>query len=170
MRPDKLPNCDVDVSGSRLQRIDSGWVNTACYVAVPFTSVRFGDAPRVDGDIRLDPIFNWDLSIAKRIPVASRTRLEFTAEIYNLFNRVRFGAPGNQVGTPLFGRVTTQVNQPRAMQFGLVSQEQATIETYVTAKALDGLYSMIAEQEQAFRRNPLAATSDIVRKVFGVLK
>ena len=58
----------------------------------------------------------------------------------------------------------------RATQFGLMNQEQATIESYVTSKALDGLYLMIAEQEKAFRQNPLGATSDIVRKVFGVLK
>lgn len=58
----------------------------------------------------------------------------------------------------------------RATQFGLVSEEQATIESYVTTKALDGLYLMIAEQEKAFRQNPLAATSSIVRRVFGALK
>ena len=118
MRPDKLADCDVSVSGSRDARIDSGWFNTACYAAVPFTDVRFGTAPRVDGDVRLDPIFNWDFSVAKQVPVSTRMNLQFTAEVYNLFNRVRFGAPGNQVGTPLFGRVTSQVNQPRAIQFG----------------------------------------------------
>ena len=118
MRPDKLADCDVGVSGSRDARIDSGWFNTACYAAVPFTDVRFGTAPRVDGDVRLDPIFNWDFSVAKQVPVSTRMNVQFTAEVYNLFNRVRFGAPGNQVGTPLFGRVTSQVNQPRAIQFG----------------------------------------------------
>jgi hypothetical protein len=29
---------------------------------------------------------------------------------------------------------------------------------------------MIGEQEKAFRTNPLGATSDIVKKVFGALK
>ncbi len=55
-------------------------------------------------------------------------------------------------------------------QLGLVRKEQATIEQYVTAKALDGLYFMIGEQEKAFRRDPLGASSDIVRKVFGALR
>jgi hypothetical protein len=58
----------------------------------------------------------------------------------------------------------------RATQFGLVSEEQASIESYVTTKALEGLYLVIAEQEKAFRQNPLAATSSIVRKVFGALR
>jgi hypothetical protein len=54
--------------------------------------------------------------------------------------------------------------------FGLIQQDQATVEGYVTGKALDGLYFMIAEQEKAFRRNPVGATSDIVRKVFGSIR
>jgi hypothetical protein len=50
-----------------------------------------------------------------------------------------------------------------------VKKDDATIETYVTRKALDGLYLMIAEQEKAFRQNPVGATSDIVKKVFGAI-
>jgi hypothetical protein len=53
--------------------------------------------------------------------------------------------------------------------FGLVKPEQATIELYVTQKALDGLYTMIAEEEKKIRDNPLAAGSDIIRRVFGAL-
>jgi hypothetical protein len=54
-------------------------------------------------------------------------------------------------------------------QFGLISKDQATIESYVTQKTLDGLYLMIGEQEKAFRKDPVGASSDIVRKVFGAL-
>jgi len=53
---------------------------------------------------------------------------------------------------------------------GLVQEDQASIERYVTQKALDGLYYMIGEQEKAFRANPVGASSAIVRKVFGALK
>lgn len=53
---------------------------------------------------------------------------------------------------------------------GLVKKEDASIETYVTRKALDGLYLMIAEQEKSFRQNPVGASSDIVKKVFGALR
>jgi len=55
-------------------------------------------------------------------------------------------------------------------QLGLIKKDQATIEGYVTQKALDGLYFMIGEQEKAFRKDPLGASSDIVRKVFGALR
>jgi Protein of unknown function (DUF4197) len=53
---------------------------------------------------------------------------------------------------------------------GLVKEDQASIERYVTQKSLDGLYFMIGEQEKAFRRDPVGASSDIVRKVFGALR
>lgn len=53
---------------------------------------------------------------------------------------------------------------------GLLPQQQATVEGYVTDRALDGLYLMIAEEEKAIRSNPLGYGSKIIGKVFGSLK
>jgi hypothetical protein len=58
----------------------------------------------------------------------------------------------------------------QGVAFGLIKPEQATVERYVTQKALDGLYTMIAEEERRIRANPVAAGSDIIRRVFGALK
>jgi len=58
----------------------------------------------------------------------------------------------------------------QGVALGLIKEDQASIESYVTQKALDGLYFMIGEQEKAFRQDPVGATSDIVRKVFGALR
>jgi hypothetical protein len=58
----------------------------------------------------------------------------------------------------------------QASQLGLLKKDQSTVEGYVTQKALDGLYVMIAEQEKALRQNPLGATSDIVKRVFGAMR
>jgi len=68
--------------------------------------------------------------------------------------------------------LATQYNSlaGQATQLGLVGKEQASIESYVTSKALDGLYLMIGEQEKALRQNPVGAASDIVRKVFGAIR
>ena len=54
-------------------------------------------------------------------------------------------------------------------KLGLIKGDAANIETYVTEKALDGLYLMIGEEERAIRQNPAAAGSAIVSKVFGAL-
>ena len=58
----------------------------------------------------------------------------------------------------------------QGVALGLVKEDQASIESYVTQKALDGLYFMIGEQEKAFRKDPVGASSSIVRKVFGALR
>jgi hypothetical protein len=55
----------------------------------------------------------------------------------------------------------------QAKQFGLVKSEDATIEQYVTRKALDGLYHMIGEEEKSLRKNPIGCGSDILKRVFG---
>lgn len=55
-------------------------------------------------------------------------------------------------------------------KFGLVKEQDAHIDDYVTRKALDGLYLMIAEEEKTIRKDPIAATGNLARKVFGALK
>ena len=58
----------------------------------------------------------------------------------------------------------------KGLQLGVIDASQASIEQYVTKKALDGLYTMIADEEKALRQDPVGATSSLVRKVFGALK
>ena len=58
----------------------------------------------------------------------------------------------------------------QGVKLGVIKQDDASIETYVTRKALDGLYLMIAEQEKSFRTDPVGASSSIVKKVFGALR
>ena len=58
----------------------------------------------------------------------------------------------------------------QGLALGLIEEEQASIERYVTTKTLDGLYFMIGEQEKAFRKDPVRASSDIVRRVFGAMR
>ena len=54
-------------------------------------------------------------------------------------------------------------------QLGLVDAKQAKIENYVTQKTLDGLFLMVAEQEQAIRKDPVGSATGMARKVFGLL-
>jgi hypothetical protein len=58
----------------------------------------------------------------------------------------------------------------KAAEFGLVKKEDANIQQYVTAKALDGLFTMVSEEEKKIRQNPVAYGSSILTKVFGALK
>lgn len=58
----------------------------------------------------------------------------------------------------------------KAAKYGLVKAEDANLENYVTAKALDGLYLMIAEEEKAIRTDPVGAAGGLAKKVFGLLQ
>jgi hypothetical protein len=57
----------------------------------------------------------------------------------------------------------------KAAQVGLVSSQAANLDDYVTSRALDGLFSRMADEERAIRKDPLGQGSALVRKVFGAL-
>jgi hypothetical protein len=57
----------------------------------------------------------------------------------------------------------------QAAAFGLVKAEHASLDAYVTQKALDGLYFMVAEEEKKIRKDPVGTASSIIKKVFGAL-
>lgn len=57
----------------------------------------------------------------------------------------------------------------KAAKLGLIKDEDSHLDNYVTAKALDGLYLMIAEEEKAIRKDPVGAAGSLAKKVFGAL-
>jgi hypothetical protein len=58
----------------------------------------------------------------------------------------------------------------KAAKYGLVREQDAHLDNYVTQKTLDGLYLMIAEEEKAIRQDPAGAAGKLAKKVFGALK
>jgi Protein of unknown function (DUF4197) len=58
----------------------------------------------------------------------------------------------------------------QASKLGLVDAKDATVESYVTGKALDGLFLMMAKEELAVRKDPVGTASKLLQKVFGALK
>ena len=78
---------------------------------------------------------------------------------------------------PIVQRATARVglaqkyNQyaARGVRVGLVDAQDANLDDYVTRKALDGLYFVVAEEERKIRKDPVGAASSLIRKVFGAL-
>ncbi len=78
---------------------------------------------------------------------------------------------------PIVKQATDQVGLARqynafagqAASFGAIDAKSANIENYVTEKALDGLFSVIATEEAKIRENPAEAATSLARKVFGSL-
>lgn len=57
----------------------------------------------------------------------------------------------------------------KAARFGLIDRKDADLNSYVTQKALGGLFLMIAEKEKKIRRDPLGNASSLIRTVFGAI-
>ena len=57
----------------------------------------------------------------------------------------------------------------KAAKLYLLESQDANLDDYVTRKALDGLYSVIAEQEKTIRHDPVGTGSKLLEKVFGGL-
>jgi hypothetical protein len=69
-------------------------------------------------------------------------------------------------------RLAQKYNQyaDRGVALGVVEREHADLDEYVTQKALDGLYLMMAEEEKKIRNDPVGTGKSILKKVFGALK
>lgn len=55
----------------------------------------------------------------------------------------------------------------QASKLGVMDAKSANVESYVTQKALDGLFTVMAEQEKAIRKDPIGTGSALLKKVFG---
>ncbi len=52
----------------------------------------------------------------------------------------------------------------------LLGQDATDIDGYVTQKALDGLFLLVADEEKKIRKDPIGRTTSLLRKVFGILR
>jgi hypothetical protein len=118
------------------------------------------------------PIFmaaikNMTISDAKGILKGSNTAATdyFRVKTYNLLKRQY---------SPVIKKELEQVGAVKLynelyekyIQIPLVTKPDVKLEDYVTEKALDGLFSVVAKEERRIRQDPAARTSDLLWKVF----
>jgi hypothetical protein len=83
--------------------------------------------------------------------------------------------PLSQQFLPIVTRATDQVALAdkfnavagKAARLGLLKGDDTNIQRHVTAKALDGLYLVIGDEERKIRRDPVATGSALLKQVFG---
>lgn len=86
--------------------------------------------------------------------------------------------PLSQKFLPIVTRATRKVSLAekynavagKASALGLLKRDEENVQEYVTARALDGLYLMIGEEEKKIRHDPIGTGSALLKKVFGALK
>ena len=82
----------------------------------------FGNQTRYNPKFRQFGNYNENISIAKSFPIKEQIRLDFRAEAFNAFNRVRFGTGSLQLQSNQLGQLTGSgdlLNSPRSMQVAL---------------------------------------------------
>jgi hypothetical protein len=78
----------------------------------------FGNAP-VYLPFRQPTFMSESFGIFKDTQIKERLKLQFRTELSNPFNRVVFGAPSTDFSAGTFGKISSQGNSPRIIQFGL---------------------------------------------------
>lgn len=84
-----------------------------------------------------------------------------TAELTQMFKPVINKALSNVNATKYWSDVTTVYNN---FSRNKVSTD---LNAYVTQKAMDGIFLQVGLEEQKIRKNPVARTTEILKKVFG---
>ena len=88
----------------------SAFVDPAAYT--------FGNLPRSAPFGLLSPhLLDEDISVRREIVVREKVRLAFEANIFNITNSVYFGVPGVNIDSTTFGKVSSQANLSRKVQF-----------------------------------------------------
>jgi hypothetical protein len=51
-----------------------------------------------------------------------------------------------------------------------VKKQNPNLDDYVTKKAINGLFILVADEEAKIRKDPMAQVTDLLKKVFGCVK
>ena len=83
----------------------------------------FGNMTRYNPKFRSTPSLNENFSFTKSFRLREQSRVEFRGEMFNAFNRVRFGRGSLTLQSQTFGVLSNtagdQANSPRQMQLAL---------------------------------------------------
>ena len=119
-RPNLVPNTTTKLwNGGKFNPYTQRYLNPAAFSDPgAFT---LGNAPPTLPFAPSFPTYNENLSAIKRFKIWESANFEFRADFFNAFNRVIFGLPDtnfSDVATGGFGKVSSQANSPRVIQFG----------------------------------------------------
>lgn len=168
--PEKLRTVEKTLRTLKQDKLADDFVrsmNSAAEKAVPEAGTVFGDA-----------IKQMSIADAKSILTGTNNaatqyfRRVTETNLFARFHPVVTNAT-QQVGvTAYYKRMTAQASSGSSLGGlfggkGLIKTEDLDVDKYVTGKALDGLFKMVAEEEKRIRENPVARTTDLLQKVFG---
>lgn len=167
--PDKLAVVEKTLRSLKQDKLADNFVtamNHAAEQAVPAATSVFADA-----------VSQMSIDDAKTIltgPTNAATQYFRRTTSTNLFTRfhpIVEKATASAGVTSAYKKMTAAANGSSNSLTkslgGLMGSDAMDVDTYVTNKALDGLFKMVADEEAKIRANPAARTTDLLQKVFG---
>jgi O-phosphoseryl-tRNA(Cys) synthetase len=142
-------------------------MNHAAEQAVPVAADVFGDAIKQISITDAKNILSGPDDAATQY-FRKTTQTNLFAKFYPIVQKSTDSVGVTQKYKAMMGKFAS-VNSLSSM-FGSsspVKLNEADIDTYVTNKALDGLFKMVAAEEKDIRANPAARTTDLLKSVFG---
>jgi hypothetical protein len=143
-------------------------MNHAAEQAVPEAATVFGDA--------LSKMTIADAATILAGPTDAATAYFRRATETNLFERflpVVKRTTEATGATATYKRILDQVNGNKyvgSLLGAVLTPESLDLDGYITHRAMDGLFKIVADEEKRIRQNPVARTSELLRKVFGALE
>jgi hypothetical protein len=173
--PDKLQKVEAALRAMKEDKLADDFVQTmnhAAEQAVPEAGAVFADALK-----------KMSIADAKSILTGSDDaatqyfRTATSTNLYAKFYPIVQQATAKTGVTAAYKKVIEKANVTSslgglgsALSSSLLDKDSLDVDAYVTNKAMDGLFKMVADEEKRIRQSPMARTTDILQTVFGALK
>ena len=103
----------------------------------------------------------WSILEGEQDAATQYLRRTTAADLKNRFRPIIDNSLESVNATKYYEEITTVYNK-----IPLVTKVDTDLTNYVTDRALDGLFTMVAKEEAKIREDPLARTTELLKRVF----
>lgn len=104
----------------------------------------------------------WNILTGQKDAATQYLKRTTTTQLVDAFSPIMQQALDQTQATKYYTGLVTRYNR-----IPLVTKVNPDLNQYATGKAVDGLFTLIAQEEANIRENPVARTTELLRKVFG---
>ncbi|OON70130.1 DUF4197 domain-containing protein [Hymenobacter sp. CRA2] len=107
----------------------------------------------------------WNILTGQKDAATQYLKRTTTTQLVTAFSPIMQQALDQTSATKYYTSLVSRYNQ-----IPLVRPVNPNLNEYATGKAVDGLFTLIAQEEANIRENPVARTTDLLKRVFGSKK
>ncbi|RNI29675.1 DUF4197 domain-containing protein [Rufibacter immobilis] len=104
----------------------------------------------------------WNILRGEKDAATQFLKRTTTSQLTATFSPIMKQSLDKVSATKYYSELVTRYNK-----IPLVKKVNPDLESYATQKAIDGLFTLVAQEEANIRENPVARTTELLRRVFG---